>query len=190
MQIGRINSFLHGLITPFIRRGDIVVDCTLGNGHDALFLAGRIGGKGHLFGFDIQAEAIAASRRKLLDGGIDEARFTLVQGSHGRIAEHVPGGIGAAVYNLGYLPGGDRAVTTLPETTVPSMLEALGLLRPEGIVALTLYTGHEGGDAEVQGVLRCVEDLDYREYHVLNLSYANLPKDPPSMLLIQRLAPS
>lgn len=190
MQISRINSFLHGLITPFIRRGDVVVDCTLGNGHDALFLARAAGEEGHLFGFDIQAGAIAASRRKLLDGGIGEERFTLVRGSHEEIGDHVPGGIGAAVYNLGYLPGGDRAVTTLAETTVPSMLEALLLLRPEGVVALTLYTGHAGGDAEAESVLRCAKGLDHRMFHVLNLGYANLPKDPPSMLLIQRVPPS
>lgn len=186
MLISRINSFLHSLIAHFIVRGDTVVDCTLGNGHDALFLAERIGTGGHLFGFDVQAAALSASRQRLLGAGIGEDRFTLVQGSHGMIGEIVPEGIGAAVYNLGYLPGGDRTVTTTAGQTVPSILDALGLLRPEGVVAVTLYPGHEGGGAESESVLRCAEGLDHRRFHVLHLRYTNLPKNPPSILIIQR----
>ena len=186
MLISRINAFLHSLIAHFIVRGDTVVDCTLGNGHDALFLAGRIGSGGHLFGFDVQAAALSASRRRLLEAGVGEDRFTLVRGSHVMIGEVVPEGIGAAVYNLGYLPGGDRAVTTTPEETVPSILDALGLLRPEGIVAVTLYSGHEGGGTESESVLRFAEGLDCGRFHALHLRYANLPKDPPAILIIQR----
>jgi SAM-dependent methyltransferase len=186
MRISRINSFLHSMLALFIRPGDVVVDCTLGNGHDALFLAERAGTGGHLFGFDVQAAALSASRRMLLDAGVGEDRFTLVRGSHEMIGEIVPEGIGAAVYNLGYLPGGDRAVTTTAGQTVPSILDALGLLRPEGIVAVTLYFNHEVGGAESVSVLRCAEGLDHGRFHVLHLRYTNLPKNPPSILIIQR----
>ena len=189
MEIARTNSFLHGLLTLFIGEGDRVADCTLGNGHDALFLARSIGEKGHLYGFDIQERAVAATRSRLLMEGVPEGRFTLFRESHHRVAERVPPGVAAVVYNLGYLPGGDRSVTTLAETTVPSLLASLELLRPGGVAAVTIYPGHEGGREEGGEVLRCAAGLDHGRFHALHLGYANLPKDPPSILLIQRTEP-
>ena len=186
MLISRINDFHHRLLTLFIREGEPVVDCTVGNGHDALFLAERIGRTGFLFGFDVQQEAIEATGARLREGGIDPERYLLIRDSHRKIGEYVPGGIGAVVYNLGYMPGGDRAVVTDGETAVASVDSALRLIRPEGVVSITLYYGHEGGREEAQGLLDYVRTLDHGNFKVLHLNYPNFPKDPPSILLIQR----
>jgi len=185
--IVRINDFHHHLLAGFLRRGDSAVDCTVGQGRDALFLARAVGEGGHLFGLDIQPEAIAATRSRLLRSGVDEGRFTLLGESHERIAEHVPPGIGGAVYNLGYLPGGDRSVVTEPGTTLRSMDGALGLLRPEGVLGVTMYHRHEGGRREADAVLKFAASLPHSSFAVLHFHYPNLPGDPPSMLLIQRL---
>lgn len=186
MLISRINDFHHRLLTLFIREGDPVVDCTVGNGYDALFLAGRTGKGGFLFGFDVQQEAIEATETRLRGGGIAPERYMLIRDSHERIGEYVPGGVGAVVYNLGYMPGGDRAVATDSETTVASVVNALKLIRPGGVVSITLYYGHEGGREEAEGLLEYVRALDHGSFKVLHLTYPNFPKEPPSILLIQR----
>jgi len=184
--IGRLGEFHHSFLRPFIVSGDAVVDCTVGNGYDALFLAEAVGEGGHVFGFDIQEKAVEHVRRRLLDAGVEADRFTLICGSHDRIADHAPPGIGAVVYNLGYLPGGDRTVVTERATTIRSIAASLNLLRREGIVTITLYYGHEGGRSEANGVLGYAAALDFRRFKVLHLSYPNLPNDPPTMLIIQK----
>ena len=186
MLIGRLGEFHHSFLRPFIDPGDVVVDCTVGNGYDTLFLAEAVGEGGHLFGFDIQEKAVDHVRRRLLAAGVEAERFTLICGSHEKIAEHAAPGIGAAVYNLGYLPGGDRTVVTERATTIRSIAASLNLLRREGVVTVTLYYGHEGGRREAGGVLEYAAALDFRRFKVLHLNYPNLPNDPPSLLVIQR----
>jgi hypothetical protein len=186
MLISRINAFHHRLLTLFLRSGDVVVDCTVGNGHDSLFLLGETGEEGRLFGFDIQEEALARARRRLEDAGHPPSRFSLVRASHVDVADHVPPGIGAAVFNLGYLPGGDRAVVTEGSATTEAVAKCLGLLRPEGVVSITLYYGHQGGRDEAARVIGFADGLDHGTYKVLHLTYGNLPNEPPSILLIQK----
>jgi len=187
MLISRISEFNHHLLRPFIRAGDTVVDCTVGNGHDALFLAERTGKEGRLFGFDVQEEALDNTRERLLEGGIDADRFTLILDAHERIERYVSAGIAAAVYNLGYLPGGDRAVVTGREGTIVSVDKALKLLRPEGVVSVTLYYGHKGAADEAEGLLDYARGLDPDSLKVLQLHYPNQPNGPPSILIIQRM---
>jgi hypothetical protein len=185
--INRISEFHHHLLLPFIRTGDTVVDCTVGNGHDALFLAERTGKEGRLIGFDVQEEALENTRERLLEGGIDAGRFTLILDTHERIDRYVSAGIAAAVYNLGYLPGGDRAVVTGRDGTIGSIGKALELLRPEGVVSVTLYCGHKGAAEEAEGVLHYAGSLDPGFLRVLHLHYPNQPNGPPSILIIQRM---
>lgn len=185
MRINRVNEYHHSLLRPLIRAGDTVVDCTVGNGHDAVFLAEAVGRKGCVVGFDIQKTALVRTRLRLVEAGIEEGRFRLIEGSHSDLGRHVPAGIGGVVYNLGYLPGGDRSVVTRRGTTLRSIAEALKLLRPEGFVSATLYYGHDGGRDEAAGILEYVRALDHDRFKVAHLSYPNLPNDPPSIVMVQ-----
>ena len=186
MLISRINAFHHRILALFLRPGDVVVDGTVGNGHDSLFLLGEIGREGRLFGFDVQQEALDRARRRLEEAGYHRSLFSLVRASHVDVEEYVPPGIGAAVFNLGYLPGGDRAVVTEGAATIEAVTKCLGLLRPEGVVSITLYYSHRGGGKEAARVTGFADGLDHGRYKVLHLKYGNLPNDPPSIILIQR----
>ncbi len=132
-----------------LQPGEVAVDATVGNGHDTLFLAQQVGAQGHVYGFDIQEEALARTRRRLEEAGLRD-RVTLLQMGHEHMAEAVPaawhGRIGAVMFNLGYLPGGsDRTCITRPQTTVPALEAALRLLRPGGVLTVVAYRGHPGG---------------------------------------------
>ena len=92
----------------------------------------------------------------------------------------------AIVFNLGYLPGGDKAVTTCAGTTLSAVQQALALLRTGGLLCLTMYSGHPGGSEEKRALLAFARGLDSRQWHVSYISMPNQRKAPPEILLISR----
>jgi hypothetical protein len=46
---------------------------------------------------------------------------------------------------LGYLPGGDKTITTVSETTQLALEAAKKILIPGGLISLVVYVGHPGG---------------------------------------------
>ena len=51
---GSLIELAHKVISERVKAGDTVVDATIGNGHDTLFLAKCVGMKGRVIGFDVQ----------------------------------------------------------------------------------------------------------------------------------------
>lgn len=156
-----ITAEARACVTQVVRPGDLVVDATLGKGQDCCFLAGLVGPEGLVVALDIQPEAIATSRARLKDAGLVQ-RVWLIQDSHARLAEHLPKArpLTAAMFNLGYLPGADKACITRPESTLAGLSACLERLKPGGLVSLVAYLGHPGGLEEYEGVRRMLESLD------------------------------
>lgn len=156
-----------------IGEGDTVVDFTMGNGNDTLFLSKTVGESGRVYAFDIQEEALISTRRHLEDMGSPE-NYTLICASHHRVREFVEGPIKAGIFNLGYLPrSGKKAVTTLRETTFPAVVAALELLAPDGVLIVAIYPGHEEGRLEGEMLRDYFKTLSrFRicasEFHILN----------------------
>ena len=111
-----------------LRAGDVVVDATMGNGHDTLFLTQCVAPGGRVFAFDVQETALIETRKR-----VPEDMTTLIHAGHETMRTHVPqelhGQISAVMFNLGYLPGTDKALITRTETTMIAVSEALELLR-------------------------------------------------------------
>lgn len=148
----RATVLAHEVVAEVVREGDVVVDATAGNGYDTVFLAGLVGASGKVLGFDVQAAAIESSRARVESAGFAD-RVELFQESHARLAERVSGGVAAVMFNLGYLPGADHAVITETDETIRALEAAVSVLRPEGVVTVVCYPGHEGGDVEAVAVL-------------------------------------
>ncbi|RMG35512.1 MAG: methyltransferase domain-containing protein [Gammaproteobacteria bacterium] len=150
-----LTRLAHERLSEVLGEGDWAIDATAGNGHDTLFLARAVGPSGRLAAFDIQEEAIANTHQRLAQEGLP-ARVVLHQAGHERMAEQLgPGWRGraaAVTFNLGYLPGGDHAKTTLPMTTLAALDQALALLRAGGLLSVIAYRGHPGGKAEADAV--------------------------------------
>lgn len=68
--------------------------------------------------------------------------------SHANLARYVSEPIGLIVFNLGYLPGGDKERATQAETTLASLQAALDKLTVGGLLSVTMYWGHEAGKTE------------------------------------------
>ena len=135
-------------ILQHIEKGDTVVDFTMGNGNDTLFLSKAVGNSGKVYAFDIQEDALTSTREHLIANGAPE-NYTLICASHHRVREFVNEPIKAGMFNLGYLPrSGRKAVTTMRETTMPAVEAALELLAPDGVLIVAIYPGHEEGALE------------------------------------------
>ena len=135
-------------ICQHVGEGDTVVDFTMGNGNDTLFLSRTVGESGRVYAFDIQEEALISTRALLTENGAPE-NYTLICASHHRVKEFVKEPIKAGMFNLGYLPrSGKKAVTTLRRTTMPAVEAALELLAPDGVLIVAIYPGHEEGALE------------------------------------------
>lgn len=175
----------HLIIRCFLQAGDHAVDATCGNGHDTLLLAELVGSSGKVWAFDIQDSAIQATARKL-SLACQADQVTMVNSGHEQMAEHVTATITTVVFNLGYRPGGDRGIITRPETTLAAFDQSLQLLLPGGILAATVYPGHEGGASERCAIDAWASQLEPAAFHVWNMGQINTPGDAPYFILVQK----
>lgn len=156
-SLPRPTELAHQLLAGMLREGDRAIDATCGNGHDTLFLARQVGLSGRVLAYDIQAAAITASRALVTEAGFAE-RVEFFEASHARLADAaLPGSVATVMFNLGYLPGGDRAVITLSPETLAALDAAASVLRPGGWLCVTCYPGHAGGDDEASQVTAWME---------------------------------
>ncbi|KRG16088.1 class I SAM-dependent methyltransferase [Lederbergia galactosidilytica] len=189
MKIEPILTYVRSLLAKAVMRDNIVVDATVGNGHDTVFLAKLVGKTGKVYGFDIQAQAIEQTMNRLetenLSGSVQ-----LFQTGHEHVACYLPtehhGQIAAAIFNLGYLPKGNKTIVTKPETTLSAIEQLLPLLKVGGILVLVVYHGHEGGAAERDALLEYVSALNQESFHVLQYAFLNQRNHPPFVLAIEK----
>lgn len=172
--------------------GDSALDATCGNGHDTLFIAKCIltPEHGKLWGFDIQQVALDNTRHNLEQNLSKECmdRVRLILGSHADLPmEMKQERLKLAVYNLGYLPGGNKSVTTMTDTTLRSLEAVSSIIAPEGVISVTCYPGHAEGALEQNAVIEWASVLDRREWNVCFHRWVNAPTSP-SLLLMQRSA--
>ncbi|XXQ68759.1 class I SAM-dependent methyltransferase [Neisseriaceae bacterium B1] len=182
-----ILPFAHNALREYIRAGDTVIDATAGNGHDTLLLAQCVGETGRVLAFDIQAAALEATKARLAQHDL-LARVQLIQAGHERMAEFVPHDVAAVVFNFGYLPRGDKAITTLPETSLQAVQSALDLLKIKGLLVAVLYDGHETGKQEKVRILDFLAQLPSHKFRVLQYGFLNRHNAPPMVVLVEKAA--
>ena len=152
----RLTELVHDHLRNLLQPGDSAIDATVGNGHDTVWLAQQAGPTGHVHGFDIQHDALLHARQ-LLDQQAPGANVELHLAGHETMDLHLPAGMAgntaAVVFNLGYLPGADKSVTTHAATTLAALRLAWGTyLRPGGLLCVLCYPGHPGGQEEAETV--------------------------------------
>ncbi len=130
----------HALIKSLIQPNDVVVDMTCGNGNDTEFLASLAN---LVFTFDIQLSALNHTKEKLAH----YENIHYIHDSFEQVSKYVDFA-NMYVFNLGYLPGGDKTITTKKEIT----LKTLKLLHDNILlgsqIIIMAYIGHEEGFKE------------------------------------------
>ncbi|MFS0780486.1 class I SAM-dependent methyltransferase [Bacillus sp. 1P06AnD] len=189
MKLDRILPYARLLLQKAISPGDVAIDATAGNGHDTLFLTTLVGEKGHVYAFDIQEQAIKATEKRLLENKANE-RATLFECSHDQLLACVPAGlqqkITAAIFNLGYLPGGDKEIVTKGSSTITAIEHLLTVMAVEGIIVLVVYHGHPEGAVERDELLSYVSSLPQDRAHVLHYGFMNQVNSPPFIIAIEK----
>lgn len=177
----------HLFLRERVRPGDRAIDATCGNGNDTCLLAELVGPTGKVWAFDTQETAIMATDAALRTAGCRE-RVELVRDGHERLAEYVTEQVSAVVFNLGYLPGGDKGLVTRPESTGAALEQAASLLGPEGLLLIVVYTGHPGGDEEWGAIRTWAEALAPREFNVWQARQMNRSGAAPFLVVIEKVA--
>lgn len=164
-------------ILSHLRPGGVAVDYTMGNGHDTLFLSQTVGNDGKVYAFDVQKEALD-STRSLLEKENAPENYTLILDSHHNADKYVAEKVNAGMFNLGWLPGSDRSVTTKRETTLPAIMGAIERMAPDSIVLVAVYPGHPEGDAEGKMISEYLSTLDRHHYMCAIFRIMNSPTSP------------
>jgi len=172
----------HHFFKSFLKPHDRVIDATLGHGKDSQKILSLIP-QGFLYGFDIQEKAILSAQKKLGEVG---QNFKLFCVSHSHFPEELKKEtIRLIIYNLGYLPGEDKSITTLSSSTLESCQQAWELLAPFGVLSIMCYPGHEEGAKEEKVLVDWASSLDKKLALVTDIALTNRIK-APRLLLIQK----
>ena len=180
-------AFAHTFWAKVLSPNDSAIDATCGNGHDTLILA-KLLPQGKVFSIDLQEAAIEKTRKKVIQEGL-EKRITLLHQSHESFPDILPKSIQLIVYNLGYLPGGDKTVTTQTAVTLKSLQNALPLLKKEGVLFITLYPGHPEGEKEAAAVLDFAKKLPREEWEVHHESFSPRATAPSVLFAVKTPPP-
>ncbi len=182
MSYVNLLDLAHSFWQKHLIASDNVIDATCGNGHDTLFLA-QLLTSGSLFAFDIQEKALTNTKKLLKEHGIENLekskntesiqsccsknqKLYLFKKSHTTFKKSLfqcP--IKLIVYNLGYLPGSDKKLTTLTQNTLISLEKALNLIIPGGALSIICYPGHEEGKKETEAIEIWLENLKKQPAH-------------------------
>lgn len=180
----------------------LLVDATLGNGHDAAFLLRCAPPDALLLAVDVQARAIEAARPRLAAAQAackrEDVSVQIFCRGHEelpRIWAELPAHIRqrpllGAMFNLGWLPGGEKSCLTRTPTTLAALDFLLAQLMPQGCISLHCYTGNDGGADEEAAVLRRVAGLPSRRWRVAHCRDANRETGAgraESVIVVERL---
>ncbi|MFZ5965802.1 MAG: class I SAM-dependent methyltransferase [Bacillota bacterium] len=181
----KATDIAQSIMTHIIKKGNTSVDATMGNGNDTLFLANLVGDDGKVYAFDIQSLAVHNTEKLLLEHNMAH-RAALIEDGHENMDKYIKESIDAAMFNLGYLPKGDRNIITRSETTIMALKKCLDLLKQNGIITLCVYYGHEGGLKEKEQLSMFLETLDQKQYDVLEMKFMNQKNNPPNLIVIEK----
>ncbi|NOQ50915.1 MAG: methyltransferase domain-containing protein [Desulfuromonadaceae bacterium] len=187
----RVVSWGHELLAEKIKKGQLAVDLTAGNGCDTLMLHRLVGETGQVVAFDIQSAALENTRRRLVENGAvvrmrqagagklpAAAGVDLIQAGHESLADYLSLAPQGIVANLGYFPGGNPQIITRPDSTLKALRQACLLLAPGGRLAVVVYIGHPGGAEEGRLVDEFFAGLPAADFQVLQLKVNNRPEAP------------
>ena len=180
----------HSYWANAVQKGDIVIDATCGNGYDTLKLCqlALFPAFGKVYAIDIQPQAIHATHKYLehhLSSDLMQ-QVEIQQRCHSIFPSCIESdSVKMIVYNLGYLPGGNKNKTTMRDTTLLSLQNAQTILKPEGLICVTCYPGHPEGAMEQEMILTYISQLSPREWSCCHHTWLNR-KQAPSLLIIQK----
>lgn len=177
--VGDISSLAHDIIKNYSLKFDVALDATLGNGNDTRFLDGIFK---KTYSFDIQKECIDNYKKENPSN-----KVILINDSHENLKDHIKSEkLDAVMFNLGFLPGGDKSITTEGETSLKAIIASLDLLIEGGIMTIACYIGHDKGKEEYEIIKKFLCNIDKAKYGVMEQSFLNRSSVAPRLIVVEK----
>jgi len=180
-MLKNVIPFVHDIIEKTIGKQDVCIDATCGNGNDTLFLTKLVK---FVYAFDVQNQAIENTEKLLIENNIEN--FKLIHDSHSNIDKYIHEEVKVIMFNLGYLPGGDKSFKTASNSTITAVKKSIDLICKGGIITLIHYIGHDGGLKEANGVEELVKLLPRNQFKVIKYDFIN-SESSPFVIVIEKL---
>ncbi len=181
MKNNLILETAHLLLKNNIESNDVIIDATMGNGNDTIFLAEHAK---FVYAFDIQKQAIIETQKKLDQHQIKNVQ--LILDSHENFNKYITKFKGV-VFNLGYLPKGDKSITTKKEVTIRTIKLMLPLLDAKGFILIVVYPGHPEGNFESIALTSYFSELNPLLYKLLKVDLPFQDNQPPYIYMIIKI---
>lgn len=175
--VSDVSSLSQYIIKNYSANYNVAIDGTLGNGHDTDFLSSIFN---KVYSFDVQEIAIEKYSEKKKENVI------LIKDCHSKLKEYVRENVDVVMYNLGFLPGGDKTITTEANTTLTSIESSIEILNPGGIITIAIYIGHQEGEKEGEEILKYVSSLPKDKYGVMLHKVINRSEKAPQLIVIEK----
>lgn len=178
-------DLLNALVSEFPH--GTFVDATLGKGNDLISILRHSNFTGKVLGFDIQEQAIQSTEENIYTHKID-GDYQLIQKSHSYLTDYLEKDekIHGAIFNLGYLPGGDHTITTQATSTLMALEEMGRRLVKNGQIIIVVYSGHPAGQIEKEALFSALKEWPQDDFQVLQYEFINQRNNPPMVLVIEK----
>lgn len=176
----KVLDFVRNIIKKKKNSINFSIDATCGRGNDTKFLSEI---SSYVYAFDIQKDAIDYSKEYLKD----YKNIKFINSSHEFIDEYVKEEVDVCMFNLGYLPKGDKNITTKSTSTINSIKKVIDKLTLNGIITIVCYPGHPQGKIESIDLLEFLKDIDQKNYDIVRYDFINQINNPPFAIVIERI---
>lgn len=181
-MIDNTKQINRNLILNIKKENIVAVDMTCGNGYDSKFILENLNPK-VLYAFDIQ-EASKENTKKLL--GTFQENFKFILDNHKNLDKYVKEKVDLAIYNLGYLPSGDKSITTNYKDVIESLEKLFSLMIKDSLIIITFYPGHDSGKEESINIEKYLSNLSQKEFSILKYNFLNQKNNPPYLVSISK----
>ncbi|MCI9070182.1 class I SAM-dependent methyltransferase [Clostridium sp.] len=174
--VSDVSILSHNIIKEYVKNKNVAIDATLGNGYDCDFLSSCFK---KVYAFEIQKEAC----EKYID---KNNNVIIINESHHKIDKFINEKVDCVCYNLGYLPGGNKEITTLAETSLKSIQLSLNLLSKNGIISIAIYRGHNEGMEEKNCIIKYLKTLPKNSFGVMIHECINRSEKSPLLIIVEK----
>lgn len=171
------SSLTHYIIKTFVKEKKVAIDGTLGNGFDTDFLSDNFE---VVYAFDIQKIACDKYKEN------NKRNVTVINDSHHKFLEYINVNVNCIMYNLGFLPGGDKSITTSHNSSLESIKIGLDILESEGMMLITSYRGHDEGISEYCYIKEYLDTLPKNKFAVMKHEIINRSNKSPVLFVIEK----
>ncbi len=172
--VSDVSILSHNIIKEYVKNKNVAIDATLGNGYDCDFLSSCFK---KVYAFEIQKEAC----EKYID---KNNNVIIINESHHKIDKFINEEVDCVCYNLGYLPGGNKEITTLAETSLIQL--SLNLLSKNGIISIAIYRGHNEGMEEKNCIIKYLKTLPKNSFGVMIHECINRSEKSPLLIIVEK----